>query len=258
MRDFFYELAAKNLGTANVIVPRRSSLFESESLHSQLPTLESQSLTTPKEMNPRQTDRTTPPRTSGVPEQTENSQDDSKAISPDRGETSEKYETNKSGQRNYSASRNFETTHDDSQVSSRSVTQTAGSIVPVVPPTETRLVQQLVHEITVRPQSIVEENARAEENKKDSPPETKIIAKPQILVSQKNGKEASTSRAPINTIPKPLVVDKNSEVSTINISIGRVEIRAIPSATPLRTAPAKPSTLSLDEYLRKRRNGGAR
>src|SRR5829696_7858364 len=33
MADFFYELAAKNLGTANAIVPRRSALFESATQH---------------------------------------------------------------------------------------------------------------------------------------------------------------------------------------------------------------------------------
>jgi hypothetical protein len=45
---------------------------------------------------------------------------------------------------------------------------------------------------------------------------------------------------------------------TINVTIGRVEVRAAVSSAPPKQAHAKPPTLSLDEYLRKRRNGGER
>lgn len=45
---------------------------------------------------------------------------------------------------------------------------------------------------------------------------------------------------------------------TINVTIGRIEVRATPSATAAKPAPTKSSTLSLDDYLRRRGQGGAR
>jgi len=49
------------------------------------------------------------------------------------------------------------------------------------------------------------------------------------------------------------------ETPTINVTIGRVEVRAVTSSAPSKeTTYAKPQTLSLDEYLRKRHNGGER
>lgn len=48
------------------------------------------------------------------------------------------------------------------------------------------------------------------------------------------------------------------EAPTINVSIGRVEIRAITTQTIPKETRNKPQTLSLDEYLQKRRAGGDR
>lgn len=44
---------------------------------------------------------------------------------------------------------------------------------------------------------------------------------------------------------------------TIQVSIGRIEVRAQPGALPQRREPARPAVMTLDEYLR-RREGGAR
>ena len=88
-----------------------------------------------------------------------------------------------------------------------------------------------------------------------------IIIRPRIEQVENRFKERAIHQAPIQF---PRGHDQNSgraeavEAPTINVSIGRVEIRAVvPSAAPRETR-AKPQTLSLDEYLQKRRTGGER
>jgi hypothetical protein len=51
---------------------------------------------------------------------------------------------------------------------------------------------------------------------------------------------------------------KTAEVPVINVTIGRVEIRAVASSAQVKEARTKPATLSLEEYLRQRSNGGGR
>jgi len=53
----------------------------------------------------------------------------------------------------------------------------------------------------------------------------------------------------------PLRVERSADAPTIQVTIGRVEIRATVEATPARKPPAKAPVMSLDEYLRQR-NGG--
>ncbi len=49
--------------------------------------------------------------------------------------------------------------------------------------------------------------------------------------------------------------ERVTEMPTIQVTIGRVEIRATVASTPTRKAPVKSPAMSLDEYLRQR-NGG--
>ena len=60
----------------------------------------------------------------------------------------------------------------------------------------------------------------------------------------------STAAAP--HLPPPAAI----ETSTINVTIGRIEVRATPATSAKRATPS-PSTLSLDDYLRAR-DGGKR
>lgn len=58
------------------------------------------------------------------------------------------------------------------------------------------------------------------------------------------------------TVPQ-LAAERVSDAPTIQVTIGRVEIRATVESTPARKAPTKALAMSLDEYLRQR-NGGRR
>jgi hypothetical protein len=53
----------------------------------------------------------------------------------------------------------------------------------------------------------------------------------------------------------PLGVERSADTPTIQVTIGRVEIRATVESPPARKPPAKAPVMSLDEYLRQR-NGG--
>ena len=51
-----------------------------------------------------------------------------------------------------------------------------------------------------------------------------------------------------NTTPEP--------VPTIQVTIGRIEVRAIPAAQPMRLAASKSTSSNLEEYLKRRAQGG--
>lgn len=54
---------------------------------------------------------------------------------------------------------------------------------------------------------------------------------------------------------RQFVTDRTAEAPTIQVTIGRVEIRATVASTPTRKTPTQSPVMSLDEYL-KQRNGG--
>lgn len=90
-----------------------------------------------------------------------------------------------------------------------------------------------------------------------------IIAKPRVT-KMENRVEAVTIHQTKFSLPPEQTSKQISESAempdapVINITIGRVEVRAVTSSAPSKQTPAKPPTLSLDEYLQKRRNGGDR
>ncbi|WP_143097370.1 hypothetical protein [Myxococcus fulvus] len=56
----------------------------------------------------------------------------------------------------------------------------------------------------------------------------------------------------------PPAVTQTPEAPVINVTIGRIEVRAVAPAAPPRSVPARPSASpSLEDYLA-RRNGGGR
>jgi hypothetical protein len=70
---------------------------------------------------------------------------------------------------------------------------------------------------------------------------------------------ASTVLQPKITVvePEPSPARREAPAPTIQVTIGRIEVRATPAAkAPVRERPAAPSSLSLEEYLRQRSKGG--
>jgi hypothetical protein len=70
---------------------------------------------------------------------------------------------------------------------------------------------------------------------------------------------ASTVLQPKITVvePAPSPARREAPAPTIQVTIGRIEVRATPAAkAPVRERPAAPSSLSLEEYLRQRSKGG--
>jgi hypothetical protein len=60
---------------------------------------------------------------------------------------------------------------------------------------------------------------------------------------------------PVLSVPNP----EPPPTPTVNVTIGRIEIRAVPPpATPPRKPASQPKLMSLDDYLKARSNGGQR
>lgn len=60
---------------------------------------------------------------------------------------------------------------------------------------------------------------------------------------------------PAITVPKQVI--PAPPAPTIEVTIGRIEVRATPPASNPKKQPAQPLVMSLDEYLRQRVNGGS-
>lgn len=63
------------------------------------------------------------------------------------------------------------------------------------------------------------------------------------------------TRAP-EVSPAPTAAPAPAAAPTVNVMIGRIEVRATPSAGSTARKPTGPSVMSLDEYLRRRNGGG--
>lgn len=71
--------------------------------------------------------------------------------------------------------------------------------------------------------------------------------------ASRSGREQFKSFAE-NRAPQ-FAAERGTEMPTIQVTIGRVEIRATVASTPTRKPPAKSSAMSLDEYLTRRTEG---
>jgi hypothetical protein len=82
------------------------------------------------------------------------------------------------------------------------------------------------------------------------PAPTLVVVRPQVTPAPRAGPEAWSA---------PEAVGKQEPAPTIQVTIGRIEIRATPppASTPKRER-SKPPVMSLDEYLRQRNQGGQR
>ena len=90
-----------------------------------------------------------------------------------------------------------------------------------------------------------------------------IIIEPRVEKAENHAEDAAIHQTIIQLAQEQMSKQISEraaipETPVINVTIGRVEIRAAVSFAPPKQSHAKPQTLSLDEYLRKRRNGGER
>jgi len=89
---------------------------------------------------------------------------------------------------------------------------------------------------------------RAEASKR-SPSEDRQTSKREPAAAVLQPKVTLVERAPVP-------VHREAPAATIQVTIGRIEVRATPAAkAPVRERPAAPSAPSLEEYLRQRSKG---
>jgi hypothetical protein len=94
-------------------------------------------------------------------------------------------------------------------------------------------------------------------------PHDKILIEPRVVKSENRVEEPAIRQTVIS--PPEMMAKQISEWAetpatppVINVTIGRVEIRAAVTHTPPKSTSAKSQAVGLDEYLRKRRAGGER
>jgi hypothetical protein len=90
---------------------------------------------------------------------------------------------------------------------------------------------------------------------------TGVLEASKITVEPRIARPVETQRAPGKVKPfhQELLAQPTDKPATptINVTIGRIEVRATTAAAQPRKQPPVAQTMSLDEYLRKRNQGGA-
>lgn len=95
-----------------------------------------------------------------------------------------------------------------------------------------------------------------------APPEPGMSTAPQrksltLAVERPPAIPVVAARAPLRSIPLAASPAATSQPApTIQVTIGRIEVRATPATQPHRPAAPKQSSSSLEEYLKRRANGG--
>ena len=91
------------------------------------------------------------------------------------------------------------------------------------------------------------------------PPEAESLFGRRAALMPKSGFAPMPGREIFKPLAEPvapqLAAERVADAPTIQVTIGRVEIRATVASTPARKPPAQAPVMSLDEYLRQR-NGG--
>lgn len=262
MADFLNELAAKNLGTAQVIVPRRAALFESATEQPHFQSVnELESISFLEEVNRDESLAATPQRTSRIAERNVFTPSGRDLVrTPHSLRTSDELDAGPSGPRISPISRNVDAEPEPVQVLSRlELFPTLGSTPADQPNTDRPSVQPKLHQTPAPAQVTADEGQPREKEKQSAGAQTQITAKPRLVVAEDHARDPVNPRMSSDVASKSLDDQtEKSEVPVINVTIGRVEVRAFPSPAPTRAVHTKPQTLSLDEYLQGRRNGGAR
>ena len=257
MGDYLSELATKNIGTANVIQPRRASRFEQvqtpgahDSQTEPLP-LQAKSFDIVRAVKEERAGEIKSDARPRRPMRL-SKKDEFISIEGDADEQTPLFSTPKSHPpitkqtaENVPLSSNIE--------KKTNITLEQASIEPHF--SQSKAVELKIPETkSSEPQVIPEQS-----------PETQaqIIVKPRVSKSEERFGEFENNQnkilPPREKMPKQISESaKTAEVPIINVTIGRVEIRAVNSSAQVKEARTKPATLSLEEYLRQRSNGGGR
>jgi hypothetical protein len=119
--------------------------------------------------------------------------------------------------------------------------------------------------VGVRQKAGPDDSARRNDNKPKPPSLTPIAPASQVIeVSDSPGRLPIMVQSRI--VPRPEADGfgfnqkaKPSPEPTVHVTIGRIEVRAVQSSQPSPAKPrATPPVMNLDDYLRRRSNGGAR
>ncbi|HSK74536.1 MAG TPA: hypothetical protein VK892_22735 [Pyrinomonadaceae bacterium] len=292
MGDYLSELAKKNLGTANVIQPRRASRFEqvqTQGAHDSQTeplSLQAESFDIVQAVNEEHGGAINPdvrqrrPMRLSRKDELISSEDDADErtplFSPPKGDPP----VTKQTAENASLSSNI--IEEVRETANEILSQPRPPSPAVVKPKESLLISGEAEEktnITLKQASIKphfpqskEVELKIPETKNSAPqviskqsPETpsQVIVKPRFSKSEERFGEFENNQNKIlparEKMPKQISESaKTADVPVINVTIGRIEIRAVNSSAPVKQARTKPATLSLEEYLRKRSNGGGR
>jgi hypothetical protein len=83
-------------------------------------------------------------------------------------------------------------------------------------------------------------------------------AAPPIVIETRVAERAGPAGIERRPSDRPAPRDETFETPVVNVTIGRVEVRAVTSSPPAREKKARPQTVNLDEYLSRRSSGGKR
>jgi hypothetical protein len=307
MRDYLSDLVTKNIGTAEIIQPRRASRFEpaqplnafgTETSVFQATDFEEERTVETAHINPPRAPKTGSRETNAAISSPENPEDQTRTsfiepVKPHAPEikqivsriprASEEIEAPpETAELKISAEKTFET-KDANKKNSQTANSEAQDLKEEIVETPAPIV--------AKPRIIALENSFEKTEKppaitpltKEQPPnqasgrkeiaeatiKQTIIPTPREQTSQqipeREKRGETPNRQAVVSFPRAQTLDQISdhtetaEAPVINVTIGRVEVRAVTAPAPPKNAHrAKAQTMSLDEYLRTRGNGGER
>lgn len=309
MRDYLSDLVTKNIGTAEIIQPRRASRFEPAQTQGAFETqpetslfretdLEVERTIETTQVSPRRAPKTGSREKNAAISNTENSEDQIQTsfIEPVKPRTTEIKQIVSRSRRapeeieappevielKISAEQSFET-KDASKKNSeaaRSKTkdlekETLETPTPIVAKPRITALENRSEE-TGKSQTITpltkEQTAKQASDRteiQEAAIQPTIIPTPREQTSKQSAERAekpeTAMQQTVVSFPRAQTsgqisdLTETPEAPVINVTIGRVEVRAVTSSAPPKHAHrAKPQTMSLEEYLRKRGNGGER
>ena len=292
MGDYLSELATKNIGTANVIQPRRASRFEqlqtpgAHDSQTEPLSVQAENVDIAQAVNEERGGEIKPdarprrPMKSSKKDEFVSIEDNADQRTPLASPPKAHAPVTKLTAENVSLSSNI--IEEVVETANEILSQPRPPSPAVVKPKKSPLISGEAEEktnITLKQASIEPRSELSKaielkipETKNSAPqitseqsPETpvQVIVKPRVSKSEERFGEFENHQNKIlpqrEKMPKQISESaKTAEVPVINVTIGRVEIRAVNSSAPVKETRTKPPALSLEEYLRQRSNGGGR
>jgi hypothetical protein len=148
-------------------------------------------------------------------------------------------------------------------------TQITTATMTPLPPENATVPRQNVRQPSSPPAATTERQGKANDQATSAPPMRATIDVAAAVDATKHGVESKKNRRIVQPRVVPHVENRraaNDSVATqlptsepspvVNVTIGRIEVRAIAPATPSRKQPSAKPLMSLDEYLQRRTRGG--